>query len=586
MKQRIAALLLCLFLMTGILTLPASATAVSSSGGVATKVESYVTVTADGDCMVSTTVRLRMDSPMDTLTVPVPLKATDITLNGNSARVTESATAMEVDVSRVAGGMAGEVQLALNYNIPGAVGIYQLAETEKDNKKYIDEYLQLTLPLLSGFSVPVQELSFVITMPENIKYKPFFSSTYQQSGIEAYIKYDIDKNMITGHSTNPLNDRESITMTMVVPRASYPSVRIYIREGNPELVPMLICAGLAMVYWLLFLRTKPLIRRRSVTPPEGVTAGEIGCHLTLAGGDLTMMVFHWAQMGYILIHRDGGRVMIHKRMDMGNERSPFEVKVFKMLFANRRAVDATGYAYTRLSQKVFTMIPGERNLCKPNSGNTRIFRILACGSQLFCGICVAMNMTTVVFLQLVLSVVLSVFGVISAWQIHEVAYRTHLRGKTRVFIGLTFMAIWVVLGIFCGQWIIPTCCVLGQWMIGFLAAYGGRRSEVGRYDAGQILGLRSYLKHISKEDIHRMMKTDPEYFFNMAPFALAMGIIHPFARNFGSMKMDQCPYLVTRVHGKRSADEWAELIADTANLIDSKFRKMEVEKWINPQARL
>ena len=25
--------------------------------------------------------------------------------------------------------------------------------------------------------------------------------------------------------------------------------------------------------------------------PEGVTAGELGCHLTLAGGDLTMMVF-------------------------------------------------------------------------------------------------------------------------------------------------------------------------------------------------------------------------------------------------------------------------------------------------------
>ena len=82
-----------------------------------------------------------------------------------------------------------------------------------------------------------------------------------------------------------------------------------------------------------------------------------------------------------------------------------------------------------------------------------------------------------------------------------------------------------------------------------------------------------------------MLKTDPDYFFNMAPFALSLGIIYPFARNFGSIKMDQCPYLVTRVHGKRTAEEWAELIADTANLIDSKFRRMEVEKWIKPQVR-
>ena len=115
-----------------------------------------------------------------------------------------------------------------------------------------------------------------------------------------------------------------------------------------------------------------------------------------------------------------------------------------------------------------------------------------------------------------------------------------------------------------------------------MAAYGGRRTEVGRLNAGQILGLRSYLKHISKDDIHRMMKTDPDYFFNMAPFALALGVIRPFAQSFGSAKMDQCPYLVTRVHGKRSAGEWAELIADTADLMDARFRRMEVERWIRP----
>ncbi len=575
--KRVLMLLLCCLLMADVLVVPASAESM------ATKVESVVNVTNTGDCIVSTTVQLRLDSPVESLAFPVPLNATDVTLNGGSARTTRTATAIDVDISRVVGGMTGEIPVMLNYNIPGAVK--PIVNEENKVKKVNKDYLQLELPLINSFSMPVQELSFVITMPDNIKYEPVFSSIYQQTGIEASLKYTIDKAMLTGHSTTALNDHEAITMTMWVPRDMFPSVSTYIRDGNPEVTPMLVFAGLALVYWILFLRTRPLVRRRSVTPPEGVTAGEIGCHLTLAGGDLTMMVFHWAQMGYILIHRDGGRVMLHKRMDMGNERSPFEVKVYKMLFANRRSVEATGYAYTRLSRKVFGMIPGERNLCRPNSGNTRIFRLLACGSQVFCGICVAMNITTMGFLQVLLAAVLSVFGVVSAWQIHEVAYRTHLRGKTRVGIGLTFMLIWVVLGVLCGQWIIPTCAAFGQWAMGYLAAYGGRRSDVGRHDAGQILGLRSYLKHISKDDIHRMLKTDPEYFFNMAPFALSLGIIHPFARNFGSIKMDQCPYLVTRVHGKRTAEEWAELIADTANLIDSKFRRMEVEKWINPKAR-
>ena len=575
--RRFWMLALSIMLMACVIALPASAE------NMAALVESYATVTADGDCMVSTTVRLHLDSPVENLSFPVPLTASDVTLNGGSARTTKTSTAIEVDISRLTSGMAGDITLALNYNLPGAV---QAIITEEDGiRKVNKDYLQLVLPLLSSFELPVQDLRFVLTMPQDIPYYPTFTSIYQQTGIEAALDYNVDKTMMTGQSNQPLNDHEAITMNLWVNRDMFPTVSTYIRNGNPELVPMLVFAGLALVYWILFLRTWPLIRRRSVAPPEGVTAGEMGCHLTLAGGDLTMMTFHWAQMGYILIHREGGRVMLHKRMDMGNERSPFEVKVYKMLFGNRRSVDATGYAYTKLSRKVFGMIPGERNLCRPNSGNTKIFRLLACISQLFCGICVAMNMTTLGFLQVLLSIILAAFGVISAWQIQEVAYRTHLRGKTRVFIGLTFMGIWILLGLLCGQWIIPTCAAFGQWIIGYLAAYGGRRSDVGRYDAGQILGLRSYLKHISKEDIHRLMKTDPEYFFNMAPFALALGIIYPFARNFGSVKMDQCPYLVTRVAGRRSAEEWAELIADTANLMDSKFRKMEVEKWINPRAQ-
>ena len=572
--RRFLMFLLSCVLMACVIVLPASAESTANL------VESYVTVTAQGDCMVSTTVRLHLETPVESLTFPVPVNATDVTLNGGSARTTKAANAIEVDVSRVAGGMAGDVTLALNYNIPGAVK--PIVDEENNVNKTL---LQLELPLLSSFSMPVSQLKFVVTMPENIPYHPVFNSIYQQTGIEASLHYEIDKTMLTGQSITPLNDHEAITMTLAVKREMFPTVSIDIRNGNPEVVPMLVFAGLALAYWILFLRTWPLIRSRSVTPPEGVTAGEMGCHLTLAGGDLTMMAFHWAQMGYILIHREGGRVMLHKRMDMGNERSPFEVKVYKMLFANRRSVEATTFAYARLSRKIFRMIPGERDLCKPNSGNTRIFRLLACVSQVFCGICVAMNMTTVGFLQVLLSVILGAFGAISAWQIHEIAYRTHLRGKTRVYIGNTCIGIWVVLGLLCGQWIIPTCAALGQWCIGYLAAYGGRRSDVGRHDAGKILGLRSYLKNISKDDIHRLMKTDPEYFFNMAPFALTLGIIHPFAKNFGSIKMDQCPYLVTRVTGKRTAEEWAELIADTADLIDSKFRKMEVEKWFNPKMR-
>ena len=85
--RRFWMLLLSILLMACVIVLPASAE------NMAAQVESYATVTADGDCMVNTTVRLHLDSPVENLAFPVPLTASDVTLNGGSARTTKTATA-------------------------------------------------------------------------------------------------------------------------------------------------------------------------------------------------------------------------------------------------------------------------------------------------------------------------------------------------------------------------------------------------------------------------------------------------------------------------------------------------------------
>ena len=152
--------------------------------------------------------------------------------------------------------------------------------------------------------------------------------------------------------------------------------------------------------------------------------------------DRTMMVFTWAQLGYLLIQTDsGGKVLLHKRMDMGNERSLFENKIFALLFGSRQTVDATGYPYAKLSRKVSAIVPNERNMYKGVSGNMKIFRGLCCGAQIFCGVCVAMNMTSVRAIQILLSIILGAFGAVSGWLIQDMAYRTHLRGKLPMLIG-------------------------------------------------------------------------------------------------------------------------------------------------------
>ena len=78
---------------------------------------------------------------------------------------------------------------------------------------------------------------------------------------------------------------------------------------------------------------------------------------------------------------------------------------------------------------------------------------------------------------------------------------------------------------------------------------------------------------------------DPDYYFNMAPYALAMGVINPYSQAFGRRNLDQCPYLYTRVSGKRTAEEWGHLFADVADMMDAKARQMQIEKWIPIQVK-
>ena len=574
----ILALLLCV--MSGVLCMPAKA------DSYATLVETYCTVNTDGDCLVNTTVTLHLDNAGGDMTFPLPVNATDISMNNGTARTIKTEDAIYVDISKFTEGLVGDFTLRFDYTIPKAVKVKVLPEgASSSEKKAFEETfaktpLQLTLPLLSGFAYPVDNLQFVVSLPSNVETKPSFTSVYRQTGIASELSYVVKSNIVSGSSTKPLNDHEGITMTMDLTEEMFPGVSTYRRTGNPELTPMLILAGVALLYWLIFLRTLPLLRNRHVTAPEGLTAGELGCRLTLSGGDLTMMVMSWAQLGYITIHLEQrGRILLQKRMDMGNERSLFEVRVFQMLFGKNKVVDAAGSQYAKLCLKVARMIPGEKTMYSASSGNIKLFRALCCGSHIFAGINVGMNMSSIMAIQILLAVIFAILAAITGWYIQEAAYRTHIRGKLPVYVATAAVVLWIALGLLAGQVWIPLGSAIAQVLLGYFAAYGGRRSELGRASAAQILGLRAYMKSIGKEEISRLCNTDPEYFFNMVPYALAMGITHSFAKCFAGKKLAPCPYLMCGIRNRRTAAEWAAILADTADRMDARQRRMQLEKW-------
>ena len=86
--KRIAVLLTLCLLLAGVFCLPVSAETA------ATQVDLQCTVTADGDCLVTATVNIRLEAALDNLTYPVPLDAKNITVNVANASAARYASAL------------------------------------------------------------------------------------------------------------------------------------------------------------------------------------------------------------------------------------------------------------------------------------------------------------------------------------------------------------------------------------------------------------------------------------------------------------------------------------------------------------
>ena len=545
----------------------------------ATSVSTLVTVAPNGQAAVTMNVSIHLANPSSALSFPLPKGADKVTLNGTSIRTYPSPhdpNAVIADLSMY-DGATGDLQLLFGFTLPD---VLRTEEKESGGRKSYS--LVMELPLLCGFTYPVDKMDFSVTMPGDVTgEKPSFTSGVMQTSIESIISCLADGQHIVGAVTRSLNDRETVSLVMTVSEDMFPGKLLIPREGNPEIIPMAICAALALIYWLIFMRTLPVFRHRRTIPMDGVTAGELGSRLTAAGADLTMMVFTWAQLGYIRIHMDKyGRVFLEKRMEMGNERTDFERKTFRALFLRGDTTEATGVRYANLCQQVSEHVPGIQEMYTRRSGNVSIFRLLGCGISVFCGVCFAMNLLNPGWLRTAAVVLLAVFGAITAWAIQDGMYKFHIRGKIPVYVGTVCSVLWIVLGIVSGVWLIGLITVVAQNLAGLAAAYGGRRSELGRYNASEILGLRHYLKHVSQDELDRLIEHNPDYFFDMLPYAIALGVDTPFGKAFGTRPIPDCTYLMARRNEKRSAREWAYMVRKLADRMDSRQRRMELEKWI------
>ena len=550
---RFLAIISCLILMLGLCI------GVSAEGDTrASTVNIFATVSDDGSAQVSTNVTLHVTEPLDKLVFPVPANASGISLNGSSVITDKTDSARLVDLSRVLKGMTGDISFTVSYNLGNGVRVIESTDTEEET---VSKKLRLELPLLSGFTYPIDQLQYSINLPGNVTQDPMFSSGYHQEDIAKDLSYSISGGNIAGRTWVALKDHETLTMYMDVTEEMFPQTRVELPAMDKVTILIGICVGAALLYWFLMLRNFLPLRSYPAVAPEGFGAGQMGSILTMSGTDLCMMVFSWAQLGYLTIRMDRrGRVLLLRGMEMGNERTDFEQKCFYKLFSRRDVVDTASPAFQKLRQAVAVQNSASELFRTRNALSIKIFRLLMAAAGLLCGTCFGIVLGNLMDFGWLFMLVLSLAGLVCSWNIQHWTHGIFLRQRFRLLTAVAMAILWLVLGISVGQFGLAALAVFLQVLAGFLAVLGGRRTEEGRNAMGQVISLRHYLANLAPKQIQQNCRDNPEFFFDCAPYAIALGCDNKFARRFGKSKLPPCPYIQAASTRGMTAKQWAQLM--------------------------
>lgn len=520
----------------------------------------------DGSCRVSVTSTVIYEEAVASPVFPIPSGAENVVLNGSPATVYTAASSRMVSLKDVTRGMAGTFSFTVSYSLPAVVHSGE------------DGELLLSLQLLSGFPYPVEDMEAVVILPAEVPGDPGFTSGYYQQAIEGRLAVRVEGSQITVRSVEPLKDHETLTMELPVEGKMFPHTARKARVLSLMDLVIVLAAVLAAVYYWVTMRPRIPHRPYRPTAPDGITAGDIPLWLIGGGMDFSMLVVTWAQLGYIRIQvEDSGRVLLHKRMEMGNERSAFENRCYKNLFGRRRMVDGTGFHYAQLCRSVMKKSPRAKEVYDSKSGNPWIFRSLCALSGLLCGVAMAGGIAAyATWLMILFAGLTTAF----AFAIQGAGRCLPLRVRMPLWVGGACGLMWLILGFWSGHWMLALLVMLLQFAGGIALCYGGRRTELGQQALKEILGLRRFMAHVSKRELQQLLKSNPSYFHELGPYALALSRDRVFARRFGRLRLPECNYLICGNQRQMTASEWAALLRTTVDTLDARARKLPLEKLL------
>lgn len=472
---------------------------------------------------------------------------------------------------------------------------YTIDYTVTTQDKRLKEFDLIYWDLLGAdVQVPIENFEFKVEYPKEVSQEPYLYAGAFGSRGNDYIDYEVDGRVISGRNHKIIPSFTGVTLEQIVPIDYFD----YPTPPNFGIYGMFAMLGAGLVVFLAFLRfgrDDVLTIVPNTRPLPGYSSAQIGFVFDGVANnrDILSLIIEWASKGYLKIHQGEGRskaVSLEKIRELEDHYPSYEREFFEDLFATgdyveiaslrnkfhtklSRAQTGLGHFFTRaqyrLKNSTSSALKVLFTLITPLIFS--LYLILR-GYQYFFHLGYSVRY---------LLIPIAIIFVFSILFVIAFSMTQHLPRQVKLLLIMIFGFIGGVSYIIGGPLltmiraldfytIIATIAFVGMLIA---AAYMDKRTAYGNEIYGHVLGLRQFIEMAEKEELEMLVHEDPEYFYEVLPYAYVLGVSDVWSKQFEDIAVAQPDWYVgpsyRRFNTRDFMYELDSTMASTTNTLSS-----------------
>ena len=552
----------------------------SSYSYVIDKYDINIIVNENNTFDVTETITAYFNVPKHGIFRTIPLKNEITRLDGSTSTNRAQVTNVSVDNEYTTSREDGNYKLRIGTASRSLTGeqTYVIKYTYNLGEDPVKDYDELYYNIIGNeWDTVIGNITFTITMPKEFdSSKLGFSSGITGSTDNSKITYNVNGNEITGNYNGILGANEALTVRCELPEGYFVGAGLTFNSINYiiYLIPLLFLV-IALLLWYKYGRDDQVVETVEFYPPQGFNSLEVGFLYKgkAENQDVTSLLIYLANQGYIKIAETEKKVLFTKSKDFkitklkeydGNNVN--EQIFLNGLFSKKSKSGADSINEVTLTDlynnfyittnKILSNINSKENKNKifEKSASSKTIFIILMIIATYCLITIPPFFGYGDFDVLLFALLFPGIGfTVLFYYVFGGTHSIYANGKLN-YSSISLKIFGLVWGLGFGgiPWaglVLPELKQEPVYLIGYgvgllcilvmviCLKYLPKRTPYGNEILGKLKGFKNFLETAEKEKLEAMVMENPEYFYNILPYAYVLGVSDKWIKKFESISL-------------------------------------------------